>query len=284
MLTKRHMNNLFLASDGRFRQVPPIWWRREWYPIRKHFRVLDCEDTYDSEDFFKVDVTVGHGFFEYINPNAARRYHYLRQARLKAEALVRQIETIKRNAAWRKRLMRAKNEFDFVWEPYAQALKKEYGWQWRYEFAAKQAATYERVWARMRELCWIKQQAEIEAARQQQESKFQKQLNIKIQQRERGWQRGLHFPQVGELDFGSYGPADRARDLKVIENGMKWVESFDNVYFTRIMVKIMDEQGDIRKQVDLIARTRQAAEDGRLQEALEQLMKMAGHPYAHASA
>ena len=65
---------------------------------------------------------------------------------------------------------------------------------------------------------------------------------------------------------------------------MKWVESFDNVYFTRIMVKIMDEQGDIRKQVDLIARTRQAAEDGRLQEALEQLMKMAGHPYAHASA
>lgn len=138
----------------------PWRWRTN---IKKHYRVLDLEDVYDVDDFFKVEVTAAP-FYEFMSPNEARRKKYQQQARARAERIVAEIDHYRWLAASRKRLERAKREFDFVFEPYRKALKQKYSWRWRYQFAEKRDALYWRVWQEMRRLRWVKkkQQPEVD--------------------------------------------------------------------------------------------------------------------------
>ena len=107
--------------------------------IKKHFRVLDQEDVYDEDDFFKIELRYGPPEFEYVSPGEAQRLANRKRAHAKALRVVAEIEQYKQCSAWRKRLQRAKNEFDFVFEPYRAELKKKYGRWWRQEFPIAQA-------------------------------------------------------------------------------------------------------------------------------------------------
>lgn len=120
------------SSAGQSYPVRPIWWR-EWYPLKKHYRVLDCADTYDYDDYYKLEFSVGSGFFEYLRPDERAKLAALKRARLKAEAIVREIDCYKRARDWRKRLQRVSHDFEFVFEPYRQKLQQQYGQRWRYD-------------------------------------------------------------------------------------------------------------------------------------------------------
>lgn len=225
------------ASNGKRYPTWPVWYR-EWSPIKKHYRVLDCEDAYDSDDFYKVEVRIkaDPAYTEYVNPTEKQRLDHRRKARLRAEAIVREIETYKQIAVWRKRLIRAKNEFDFVWEPYEKALRRKYrttAWRWQRQYEA-----------------------------------YQKEMNDALRRREQQM-RERSEEHVEGLQQRAYG-------LARIREGMKWIESFDNPYFTRIVVKIMDDQKTLSDQVDVINKIFNAAHDGRLQPMLEELNRRAG--------
>ena len=241
------------SSTGQRYPCWPVWYR-EPYPIKKHFRVLDCEDEYDSDDFYRVEFRIASdpAYTEYVSPHAKQRLAYQKKARARAEAIVREIEQYKRNAVWRKRLTRAKNEFDFVFEPYRQALKKKYGWQWRWEVQKKLQDIYDKVWHTMRVL----------AARRVYEL----------------------APKYSVSDWAvrkangqfAYGLHERFADEVKIKQTIVWVRAFNNPFFTKIVCKLIDEQKDIRDQVDICDRLKTASDNGRLQAYLEQLQAMRG--------
>jgi hypothetical protein len=114
-------------------------------PICKQYRVLDCEDVYDDDDYFKLDILISPdpAYTEYVSPDLKQRIKYQQQAKARALAIVKEIEQYKTNAAWRKRLLHATREFEFVWEPYNQQLTKKYGRYWRQDFLDRVAA---RAW------------------------------------------------------------------------------------------------------------------------------------------
>ena len=229
------------ASDGKAYPCWPVWYR-EQHPIKKHFRVLDCEDTYDSDDHYKLELNIRSdpAYTEYISPSEAQRRKYQMRAHARAQAIVREIETYKQNAVWRKRLTRAKNEFEFVWQPYEQGLRNKYGWDWRWYL---------------------------------EEKRYRDEMSADLQRKRQQW---LEEQARFRAEHPIYGPDDRARDQGYIKRTMQWVDAFDNPYFTRIIVKIVDEQKDIRDQVKLLKRIEITAKQGRLQPLLEELNRRAG--------
>lgn len=117
------------------------------WPIVKQYRVLDCEDVYDRDDYFKVNVDAGPMYSEFIRPDEVVKQRALKRARLQAEAIVREIDAYKQMKVWRAKLLHASREFEFVFQPYRVRLCRKYGGYWRGIFAAKreQEAWHQRV-------------------------------------------------------------------------------------------------------------------------------------------
>lgn len=234
--------------------------------IIRHYRTLDCEDTYDAEDFFKISVQAGPMYAEFIRPDEKIKLRARQRARARALAIIAEVDAMRRNREWRKRLRWAVHEFEFVFEPYRVQLAKKYGRSWQFTFEMQ----------RQKEL-WREEYEKREAKREATEALRKRSRHIRA-----GWrtreathlEEELHRSYVQRPARGVfyYGYEQRLRDEALIRDTIGWVKAFNSPLLLKIVCKLIDEQPIIHDQVTLCTRLNRAAERGELQGVLEQII------------